>query len=215
MILVMNKTILIAFSVLMLVISVVASVIYIGSHRVGQEREGTYPEYYVRDTAAFHKSLIACEHISSNAVFLNSPFLFTKTSLRSECFQNIAIATKNAQICNRVKPLIFNAGFSEETCKAHILKPTLNDQISPSSLSIEDLYHLLGYDVGALAKASGVQYGEQYWDSVKQKGPDADALKLIENYDLSTNIDHGEFLRTQIEAKCKAGVIKSSIMCPK
>src|SRR6266568_3321295 len=104
----------------------VGAVVYVGSHRIGQERDGTYPEYYVRDTAAFHKSLIACEHISLNAVFLNPSFLFLKTSLRSECIQNLAIATKNTQLCTKVKPVLFNSGFNEETCQAHILNPSLN-----------------------------------------------------------------------------------------
>jgi hypothetical protein len=209
----MKKKILITLGVLIIfVVLGLGAAAYVGSHLVGQERDGTYPEYYVRDTAAFHKSLIACEHISLNAVFLNQ----SKTSLRSECIQNLAIATKNTQLCSKVKPMLFNSGFNEETCQAYILNPTLNDQISPQSAEIEHLYQLMGYDVGALVKASGVEYAEQYWDSVKKAGPDAEALKLIESYDLSANIDYGEFLRTRIEMKCKAGVIKSSsIMCQK
>lgn len=187
---------------------------YIGSYRIGQEREGTRPEYYVRDTAAFHESLIACEHISQNAIFVHSPALFSKTFLRSECIQNLAIATKNIQLCDKVKSPLFNSNINQEQCKKHVASPESDNYVS--SFEIEHLYQLIGYDVGALVNASGVEYANQYWDSVKEDGPDAEALKLIEGYDLSANIDYGEFLRSRIEMKCNAGVIKSSsVMCAK
>ena len=122
-------------------------------------------------------------------------------------------ATQNEKICDGVRPLLFNSYPNRDKCKELVNHSEFSDKHIPTSIQVEDLYALIGYDIGALIKASNVEYGEQYWDATKQRGPDAEALKLIESHDLGVNIDHQEFIKHKIKMKCAAGVIKSNTMC--